>query len=391
MTEPTIAVAFPGDPRHPTTWSGTPSGVVRGLEASGAAVRSLRAEPHPAINAMAMHALSLARLHRADRSGGVVSAVRHSRRSARLSPELGRLQTVAAGRRLGGLGRVDGIVQIGTGYQLRADAPVVTFEDMTVAQVLEAPYPAWKGLPASAVQARIDAQRRAYERAEACCTTTGWVAESIVRDYGIPRAKVHVVGVGRNRETVDVADRDWSVPRFLFVGVEWERKNGDGVLRAFARLRREIPEARLDLVGRHPAVDDHEHVTGHGVLALHDPEQQARLAALNARATVFVMPSHQEASALAYTEAGAGGLPSIGSRVGGSAELIGDGGLVVDPSDDDALLDAMRTLSDPATAQRLGALARAQAEKYTWDAVGGRLLRAVAPAGVDLDQLPAFL
>ncbi|HEV7750739.1 MAG TPA: glycosyltransferase family 4 protein [Baekduia sp.] len=386
---PIVAVAFPGDPRHPTTWSGTPSGVVRGLERSGAAVRSLQVEPHPAINAMAMHALSLARLHRSDRSGGVVAALKQSRRSARLSPELGRLQTRAARQRVGALGALDGIVQIGTGYGLHADAPVVTFEDMTVAQVLEAPYPAWNGLPAGAIQRRIDVQQGAYERATACCTTTRWVAESIVRDYGIPAEKVHVVGVGRNREAMEV-DRDWSVPRFLFVGVEWERKNGDGVLRAFARLRREVPEAELDLVGRHPAVDQ-EGVTGHGVLALHDPAQQALLVQLNARATVFVMPSHQEASALAYTEAGAGGLPSIGSTVGGSAELIGDGGLVVDPSDDDALLDAMRTLCDPEIAQRLGALARIQAEKYTWPSVGGRLLRAIAPADLDLAEVPAFL
>jgi hypothetical protein len=386
----TVAVAFPGDPRQPTTWSGTPSGVVRGIEASGATVRSLDADPHPAVNALAMHALSLARLHRSDRSGGLASAVKQSRRSARLSPELGRLQTRAARRRLPALGPVEGIVQIGTGYAVAADAPVVTFEDMTVAQVLEAPYPAWKGLPASAIQARLDAQRAAYERATACCTTTGWVAESIVRDYGIPAEKVHVVGVGRNREALD-AERDWSVPRFLFVGVEWERKNGDGVLRAFARLRADVPEAQLDLVGRHPDVSAMPGVTGHGVLALGDPEQQAKLKDLNAQATVFVMPSHQEASALAYTEAGAGGLPSIGSTVGGSAELIGDGGLVVDPSDDDALLAAMRTLCDPATAQRLGALARVQADRYTWPAVGSRLLRALGPQTIDTGALAAFL
>jgi hypothetical protein len=386
----TVAVAFPGDPRRPTTWSGTPSGVVRGMEASGVAVRSLDADPHPAVNALAMHALSLARLSRADRSGGLVSAVKNSRRSARLSPELGRLQTRAARRRLPALGPVDGIVQIGTGYAVAADAPVVTFEDMTVAQVLEAPYPAWKGLPAAAIQARLDAQRDAYERATACCTTTGWVAQSIVRDYGIAAEKVHVVGVGRNREALD-ADRDWSVPRFLFVGVEWERKNGDGVLRAFARLRADVPEAELDLVGRHPDVTALPGVIGHGVLALGDLEQQARLKDLGARATVFVMPSHQEASALAYTEAGAGGLPSIGSTVGGSAELIGDGGLVVDPSDDDALLEAMRTLCDPQTAQRLGAAARVQAARYTWPAVGSRLLRAVAPPGLELARLTPFL
>jgi hypothetical protein len=386
---PTVAIAFPGDPLNPSTWSGTPSGVARGLQASGATVRGLRAEPHRALNSVAMHALSLARLHRTSHRDGLVAAIRQSRRAARLSPELGALQSRAARGRLEALGKVDGIVQIGTGYTMPADERVVTFEDMTVAQVLEAPYPGWSALPAKAIQRRIDTQRRVYERAVACCTTTQWVADSVIRDYGIPAEKVHVVGVGRNREPVDAA-RDWSTPRFLFVGIEWHRKNGDGVLRAFGRLRDELPDARLDLVGGHPAIDQ-PGVEGHGVLRLGVPDEQAKLRALYAHATCFVMPSHQECSALAYTEAGAAGLPSIGSAVGGSAQLIGPGGLVVDPGDDDALLDAMRALAEPVEAQRRGALARRHAENFTWSAVGERLLRALAPADVDLDSLAPFL
>jgi glycosyltransferase involved in cell wall biosynthesis len=385
----TIAIAFPGDPLHPATWSGTPSGVALGLRAAGATVRGLQAEPRRAVNAAAMHVLSLARLHRSDRSEGLIEALRKSRRSARLSPELGRLQTRAVRGRVRALGPVDGIVQIGTGYALPDGVPFVTFEDMTVAQVLEAPYPGWSGLPRKAIRRRIDTQRRVYERADACCTTTHWVADSVVNDYGIAREKVHVVGVGRNHEPA-LVDRDWSVPRFLFVGIEWQRKNGDGVLRAFARLRQEIPQARLDLVGGHPPVRQ-DGVTGHGVLRLGVPEDKALLKDLYAAATCFVMPSHQEASALAYTEAGAAGIPSIGSTVGGSAELIGDGGLVVDPSDDDALLEAMRTLADPATAARLGDIAQVHARNFTWPAVGERLLRAIAPAGVDVARLAPFL
>ena len=54
---------------------------------------------------------------------------------------------------------------------------------------------------------RIDFQRRAYERAVACCATTFWAADSIVRDYGVSPDKVHVVGVGR-------FDDECSRPRF---------------------------------------------------------------------------------------------------------------------------------------------------------------------------------
>ena len=117
----------------------------------------------------------------------------------------------------------------------------------------------------------------------------------MIRDYGIAPEKVHAVGVGRNH-TAPAVERDWSTPRFLFVGMDWPRKNGDGVLRAFARLRAELPDARLDVVGGHPPIDA-PGVTAHGVLRLDVPEQHATLERLFGEATCFVMPSHSEAAA----------------------------------------------------------------------------------------------
>ena len=52
-----------------------------------------------------------------------------------------------------------------------------------------------------------------------------------------------------------VSRRDWSRPRFLFVGVDWRRKNGAAVLDAFEEVRRVVPAASLDLVGNHPEID----------------------------------------------------------------------------------------------------------------------------------------
>ena len=217
-------------------------------------------------------------------------------------------------------------------------------------------------------------QRRAYEQAVACCLTTPWAAESVIRDYGIKPAKVHVVGIGCNHAAA--GERDWTRPRFLFVGMDWARKNGAGVLRAFGRLREEVPAALLDVVGRHPRLDQ-PGVTGHGVLHLNVAEQRDRLDHLFGSATCFVMPSHSEASAITYVEAVAAGVPSIGTTSGGSGYLIGPGGLVVDPRDDDSLLEAMRRLTDPATAARLGAAAKRRSEEFTWTAVAQRLMRAL--------------
>jgi glycosyltransferase involved in cell wall biosynthesis len=273
-------------------------------------------------------------------------------------------------------GHLDGIVQIGTGFTLKTDIPVATFEDMTVLQTKTHPYLGWDLRSERSFAARVERQRRAYERSVACCLTSRWAAESVTRDYGVPPDKVHVVGVGRNHSAPPEVERDWSVPRFLFVGLDWQRKNGDGVLRAFARVREERSDARLDVVGGHPPLDA-PGVTGHGILRLDVSEQHDRLERLFAESTCFVMPSRSEASAIAYVEAAAAGLPSIGTSSGGSDYLIGDGGLIVDPTDDDALLDAMRRLSDPETAEQMGAAAKRRSELFTWPEVARRLMRAL--------------
>jgi glycosyltransferase involved in cell wall biosynthesis len=372
-----IGVAFPGDPSEKATWSGTPSGVMGGLRKAGVEPVAVQAEPSPLVRAIAFNLLSASYMRP---SRDVRAAVRRARSAAWASPGLAALNSWAAPRRLRAAGRLDGIVQIGTGYTLDTEVPIATFEDMTIAQTQAHAYAGWDALSERALESRLARQRTAYAQAVACCLTSEWAAESVINDYGIAPEKVHVVGVGRNH-AAPPGDRDWRTPRFLFVGMEWERKNGAGVLRAFERLRERIPSARLDLVGGHPPVAS-PGVTGHGVLRLDVPEQHARLEQLFGEATCFVMPSHSEASAIAYVEAAAAGLPSIGTSSGGSDYLIGDGGVVVDPSDDEALLAAMERLSDPVVAARTGAAAKLRSELFTWEAVGGRLLRALdgAPA-----------
>ena len=384
MTEPSspikrIGVAFPGDPGKRSTWSGTPSGVMRGLAEIGVEPVAIQAEPSPMVRAATLNAVTLAYL----RPGRDLKAVAlRGRAAAWASPAMAAVNSWASPKRLRQAGHLDGIVQIGTGYTLDTDVPIATFEDMTIAQTRGHAYAGWSDISERAFEARLDRQRRIYQQAVACCLTSRWAAESVIADYGISPAKVHVVGVGRNH-TAPETDRDWSSPRFLFVGMDWPRKNGDAVVRAFARLRESLPDARLDLVGGHPAIDA-PGVTGHGILRMDDPDQHAELERLFAEATCFVMPSLSEASAIAYVEAGAAGLPSIGTTSGGSDYLIGEGGVVVDPHDPEALLAAMRRLADPATAQRMGAAAKLRSRMFTWPEVARRLVRAIE--GVPVEQ-----
>lgn len=227
------------------------------------------------------------------------------------------------------------------------------------------------------VRRQVDAHRHA----QACCVVSSWAADALVAAHRIPAARVHVVGCGRNVEIEPPSERDWSTARFLFVGNDWARKNGDGVVRAFARLRDKVPSASLDLVGGHPPIDV-DGVTGHGRLSFARATDRPALEALFAGATCFVMPSHLEPFGIVYLEAAAAGVPSIGTTRGGTATSVGDGGILVDPEDEDALVEAMVQMTDPDTAQAYGAAALRRSADFSWRKTTERIVAATGLPGL---------
>ena len=80
---------------------------------------------------------------------------------------------------------------------------------------------------------------------------------------------------------------------------------------------------------------------------------------LLARADVVVLPSLQEGMSNAVMEAMAAGRPVVATSVGGTPELLEGRGILVRPSDSDALANAIeRMLADRSYALRLAARAK---------------------------------
>lgn len=366
-----VALLYPqADALSPANWSGTPSGLAGGLEACGIEVIPVGARLPLGIH-QAVAVLS--------RIGGRRGAV------ADRMPVRQRARTWVLTRNLAEVaGTIDAVVAMGTEmYDLAAvsypNVPVATYDDGTLLQM-------WRnadsdirqsGFPADQVELWFQRQAASSRAATVCCVSTSWAAASFMADYGVAPERVRVVGMGhRPRSAVQNTIRDWSVPRYLFIGVDWKRKNGDAVLAAFAALQILIPQATLDVVGRHPDISQ-PGVRGHGFLPRDDQAAQARLDGLFAQATAFVLPSRFDPSPIAYLEAASAGLPVIATTEGGAGELLGTAAITVHPDDHEALVAALLQLADPAVAQRMGAEAEQNARAASWSDVAHRVLEAL--------------
>jgi glycosyltransferase involved in cell wall biosynthesis len=272
---------------------------------------------------------------------------------------------------------------------IRSRMPCITYDDGTLQQMWEHHDSDIRngGFPADHVRKWIMRQAESSRAASLCCVSTRWAARSFIEDYGIPQTRVAIVGMGHRPRTASLSDKDWSIPTYLFVGVDWQRKNGAMVLDAFSRLRSHIPEAVLHVVGNHPVIEQ-PGVHEHGFLPRNDAAAQQRLDHLYASATCFVLPSKFDPSPISYFEAASAGLPVIATSQGGAGELLGQGALTVDPRNAGQIAEAMLRLADATTARTMGAAATAAAVHSSWQGVASRILEALQESvrGVALSE-----
>ena len=157
-------------------------------------------------------------------------------------------------------------------------------------------------------------------------------------------------------------------PFLLWVGTVEPRKNLEVLLSAVARLEhRDVdlviagPDGwQVDLDALVAPVRDRVRTVGF--------LPPAELSALYAAAELLCLPSHAEGFGLTALEAMVQGTPVIGSDTSSIPEVVGDTGILVDPTDVEAWSGAIDALvGDDTRRAELGARAAERAAGFTWE------------------------
>lgn len=166
----------------------------------------------------------------------------------------------------------------------------------------------------------------------------------------------------------------------LFVGRLEKRKGLKYLLEAYSRLKWDLPDIRLIVVG--PGQPDRDSYRILGARSLRDVEFVGRvsyedLARYYATADIFCSPATgAESFGIVLLEAMASGRPVVASEIEGYRGIVthDQEGLLFPPKDVDALCEALtRLIKNPEIARRMGASGRQTAEKYRWSVVASQV------------------
>jgi alpha-maltose-1-phosphate synthase len=210
---------------------------------------------------------------------------------------------------------------------------------------------------------------------------------SFIEDFGVEPPRVVNVGVGVNMEIPPVIPKDYSRKQVVYLGIDFVRKGGENLAKAFRLLLKRHSDATLHIIGpptipaalQQPGLRNVEY---HGPLSREVSEQKAKLVEVLSKGTLFVLPSLYEPFGIAALEAMLFRMPVIATKNWSFPDFVTSAtGLLLDrPADENEIAEKMDAyLSDPSRSEQSGNAGRAMVlGRYTWDRVAETLQREIS-------------
>ncbi len=228
--------------------------------------------------------------------------------------------------------------------------------------------------------------RLALAQADLVLTVSDYSRRSIQEHFGLGRERLRVIAEAASSRFQPDGTVNQDEPYVLYVGGISPNKNLLMLIRAFERVKREFPRLRLILAGDHSgdgfkscyqeltqeirARKLETDVVFTGFVPDHD------LPALYSGASVFAFPSLDEGFGLPVLEAMACGTPVVASTGNALEEVVGDGGVLVNPLNEADIARGLKeVLGDPAKADELRGRSLRRASEFSWDRSADQIVK----------------
>jgi sulfoquinovosyltransferase len=219
-----------------------------------------------------------------------------------------------------------------------------------------------------------DALRWVHSRADLTLVTSPQMKEELVQ-HDIPRVDVWRKGIDTERfhpqfqnAVMRVKMTDGNPDDFLMVYVG--RLGAEKRLKDVKAILDRMPNARFAVVGKGPQMEElQEYFKGTKTKFLGQLSGD-ELSQTFASADAFIMPSDSETLGFVVLESMASGVPVVGAKAGGIPSLIDHekDGFLVEPGDIDGYVRRLKQLQDSKFRTVMGKRARAEAERWGWEA-----------------------
>jgi glycosyltransferase involved in cell wall biosynthesis len=227
---------------------------------------------------------------------------------------------------------------------------------------------------------------RALRRGAWIHTDSSFVAAEVVEAFDADPVRVRVVNPGiPELPPVSDVDAAATVDRFLpagsrrfclAVGTAEPRKDLPGLVRAFTSVADRHADVALVLAGppgwgEESLAASVEESTVRGRIVRTGWLDEPDLAALMVRAEVLAYPSLYEGFGFPPLQAMRAGVPVVATSAGSLPEILGDGAMLVEPRDHDALAGALDAcLGDERLRRALVAAGATWCTRFSWDRCG---------------------
>jgi glycosyltransferase involved in cell wall biosynthesis len=202
------------------------------------------------------------------------------------------------------------------------------------------------------------------------------VSKDLMKYYikqGVNRKKMRLVYNGVDVKRYIPASKKKGL-ELLFVGNLVERKGVIYLLKAFKKIKEQIPDAKLFIVGRRNEKSDYvrelrknsmEGVTFIGIVT------EEQLIGHYQSATMLVHPPLYEAFGMTLVEAMACGTPVVATDVGGIPEVLGDDEILIKARKSDEIAKAVLKLAgNKRKLDSMGKKGRKRVEdNFSWETV----------------------